>query len=249
MLDLMNFLIWAREVQLPEQFLLPVSSNLRKTVQQSHFDRSALHAQVGSLFHKNQRCGAENLVALEDLGARIREEFGVETEDAVLAGDGAVLAGLYHDPDAFTAANWAALLKDGTYTNGSKPRSFGAPVEDWSEKVEFGGMRWRKPKPALLISLLSAHVGDPAAPPTPFMWPHLGLALLVWKDRVTVGEICKVGEKLGRPEEVARGLLVAAQIFTELVEWLEGEKLGIPAWERKFAMPLAARRLMIGERA
>ena len=247
-LRLINSLIWAREAHVPEPFLLPFSCSLRKAIEGTRFDQSALPSAVGSLFMRNRRCSVDNLAALEDFGVRIREEFGCTTEDAVLAGDGAALAGLYQDPGAFQAADWTALLRDGTCANGGRPRMLRPPAKEWSEKIQFCKACWRKPKPALLITLFAAHIGDPTTSPIPPMWPHLGLALLAWKDRIGVKEVLELGSKLVQREEVERGLAIAAHIFPELAKWAEPEKLGIPAWERKFAVPLAARRLKLGER-
>ena len=247
-LRLINSLIRAREANVPEQFLLPFSFGLRKAIAATRFDKSVLPQAVGSLFIKNRHCTAANLAAMEDFAARIRNEFACETENAVLAADGAALSGLYQDLGAFPGAHWTALLRDGTYANGSNRRMLGMPEDDWSEKTQFGKTFWRKPKPALLVTLLAAHVGSAAAHPTPPMWPHMGLALLAWKESVGVKEILAIGSKLDLLEDVERGLAIAAHIFPELASWVNVDELLIPGWEKKFAIPLAARRLMVGER-
>jgi len=247
-LRLINSLIWSREAHVPDRFLLPFSSSLSRIVEESRFDRSALPSAVGSLFMRNRRCGAENLAALKAFGAKILKEFGAATEDAVLTGDGAALAGLYQDPGALPAVDLEALLRDGTCANGNQPRELGPPADDWSEKIQFGSARWRKPRPALLITLFAAHVGDASNSPAPPVWPHLGLALLVWKDRVGIKEILDMGKKLKQPAEVERGLAIAAHIFPELAGWIGTQKLAIPRWERRLAIPLAARRIVAGER-
>jgi hypothetical protein len=247
-LRLMNSLIWALEAQVPEQYLLPFSSCLHRIADGAHFDAAALPSAVGSLFNKNRRCSAENLAGLARFGARIQEEFGAATEDAVLVEDGAALAGLYQDPGAFPALHWAALLRTGICANGGKPTELAPPAEEWSEQVRFGNACWRKPKPALLVALLAGQIGNPATSPMPPMWPHLGLALLVWKDRIGVKEILELGTRLTLREDVAHGLAIVAHIFPELADWVDAEKLGIPGWERKFAVPIAARRIVIGDR-
>jgi hypothetical protein len=247
-LRLVNSLISAREACIPEQFLLPFSSGLHRFIESAPFDQSALPSEVTMLFVRNQRCGIENLAALENFGSRIRREFGVVTEDSVLAGDGAALAGLYQDPGAFPASDWVALLKDGVCANGSKHKQLGPPAEEWSEKTKLGDALWRRPKPALLITLFAGQIGDPTISPTPPKWPHLGLALLIWKDRIGVDEVLKLGSALGQRNEVERGLAIAAHIFPELTRWADVKKMNIPRWESKLAVPLAARRLVFGER-
>ncbi len=109
-------------------------------------------------------------------------------------------------------------------------------------------MSWRKPKPPLLITLFSARVGDPFASPVPPVWAHLGLALLVWRDEVDKSAVVEIGKRLGQWEKVATGLAIMAHLFPELVDWVRGESSDIPNWERKLAVPLAARKLVLGNR-
>jgi hypothetical protein len=247
-LRLMNALVSAREAHVPEQYLLPFSSSLKRVLDGSRFDRAALPPIVGSLLNKNRLYGAKNLAALEQFAARIAAEFGAAPSEAVLAGEGAALIGLYSDPGAFPAGQWTALLKDGTYANGGRPFKMAPPAEGWSEEIRLGNALWRKPKPELLLTLFARHVGDPDAAPTPPMWPHLGTALMVWKDRIAVTGVLELGIRLGQKDEVERGLAIAAQIFPELEGWAEAERFSIPRWERKYAIPLAARRIIMGER-
>jgi hypothetical protein len=247
-LPLVNSLIDAREACIPEQFLLPFSSGLKRFIENTPFDRSALPSEVTSLFLRNRRCGVENLATLEKLGSRIRREFGAATEDSVLAGDGAALASLYRDPGAFPATDWVALLKNGVCANGGRPKKLRPPAEEWSEKIQFGNVQWRSPRPALLITLFAGQVGDATTSPTPPKWPHLGLALLIWKDRIGVDEVLEIGRTLGQRDEVERGLAVASHIFPELKRWTHVEKMSIPKWESRLAVPIAARRLVLGER-
>jgi hypothetical protein len=247
-LRLINSLIAAGEAQLPEQYLLPFTSGLRRIVESSRFDLAALPSAVGSLFNKNQLCGSQNLADLEGFRTRIHVEFGSATDKVVLLGDGAALAGLYQDPGAYRAAHWEAVLPDGTCANGDNPKSMRPPQEEWSEEIRFGQALWMKPKPALLIALFAGYVGDPTRSPSPPMWPHLGLAMLLWRDRVSVDQVLDVGSRLGQRDEIERGLAILAHIFPELSNWSALGTLNIPKWERKFAIPIAARRLMIGER-
>jgi hypothetical protein len=243
-----NALIRAREANVPESFLLPFSGALQKTIETTRFDKSALPSAVGSLFMSNRRWSDANLAALDRFGIYVCDQCGGKTESTVLAGDGGALSALYQDSGAFPATYWAALLRDGTYAAESRKRMLGFPEDDWSEQIQFGKTSWRKPKPALLITLLAAHLGNPTAPPTPPIWPHLGLALLAWNDRIAVQDILKFAGKLDVLEDVQRGLAISAHIFPELAEWTNLNELWIPGWEKKFAIPLAARRLMMGER-
>ncbi len=247
-LRLMNNLVTAGEALVPEPYLLPFSSSLSRLLEESHFDETSLPPAVGALLNKNRRCRAENLARLERFADRIRREFQAAAHDAVLAGDGAALASLYNDIGAFPIAEWAAVLRDGTYANGGKPKSMAPPAEEWSDLVRIGTTSWRRPKPGLLITLLARHVGDPAVSPMPPVWPHLGAALLLWKDRIPASQILKFGAQLDQLDEVERGLAIIAHIFPELNEWLNARTLSIPKWERKYAVPIAARRIMIGGR-
>jgi hypothetical protein len=82
----------------------------------------------------------------------------------------------------------------------------------------------------------------------PPVWPHLGTALLLWKDSIGAEQIHSLGTQLGQVNEVERGLAIIAHIFPELQDWVRAQKLSIPMWERKYAVPIAARRIMIGGR-
>ena len=244
-MQMLRLLSWGVAEEVPERFLMPFTACLHGVIGDARLDESVLPLSIRTLFREISRCGAANLAALDGFGAGIRTKYGAATEDAVLAGDVAALAALYQDPGAFQAAGWEALLKDGTCANGAKTRKLAPPAEDWSEEIQFGTARWRKPKPALMIAFFARDVGDPATPPNPPMWPHLGLALLVWKDRIAVTEILELAARLGRRDEVEHGLAIATHIFPELKSWAHPEKWAIPQWERKWAVPLAARRVVL----
>lgn len=244
----LNALIRGREANIPDSFLLPFSAALKKVVESGSFDKAMLPASVGALFRINAKFEAANLASLDKFASDVRSKFGGKTEDAVLAGDAAALAGLYEDMGAFGASHWAALLDDGTYAAQSRPRRIGLPQEDWSEPVKIGKNLWRRPRPPLLITLLAAHLGNPSAPPTPSIWPHLALSLLVWNDQVPVQSILEFAGALDLAEDVQRGLAITAHVFPELREWAGVDELSIPGWEKKLAIPIAARRLMMGER-
>ena len=129
-----------------------------------------------------------------------------------------------------------------------KRKELRAPQKDWSEKIQFGTVSWRKPKPPLLIALFAKQIGDPKTPPTPPVWNHLGLAILCWKHQIKLSEVVELGSKLGQKEQVARGLAIVAHIFPEIADWVQIEKLSLPKWEKKYAISLAARKLTQGIR-
>lgn len=245
---LINSLIWAGEALVPEQYLLPFSSSLSRVIDESHFDRASLPPAIGSLLKINERCRKDNSARLKRFAGRIEKEFSSSTQDAVLAGDGAALAAIYGDLGAYPVTEWAALLRDGRYANGSHPIEMAPPAEDWSDAMRFGDTNWRRPKPALLIALLARHIGDPGMSPMPPVWPHLGTALLLWREKVKMDEVAQVGANLKHRQDVERGFAIVAHIFPELQSWVDTHKLSIPRWERKYAVPIAARRIVIGGR-
>jgi hypothetical protein len=245
-LRLMHSLITAGEALVPDQYLLPFASSLTRVLEQNNYDPDMLPHAVGSLLNKNQRCRKENLETLERFADRIKREFQLASREAVLAGNVAALAGLYDDPGAFPVTECSALLSDGRYANGSRPKEMMPPAEEWSEVVPIGTTEWRRAKPAFMITLFARHIGDASASPAMPVWPHLGAALLIWKDRIGVEEILSLGKRLGQSDEVERGIAIIARIFPELEGWARPEKLSIPKWERKYAVPIAARRIMIG---
>ena len=247
-LRFINRLVWAIEASIPDEFLMPFSSSLRQAIDWNSFDESTLPPGPAFLFNKINRCSNQNLESLDSFGEKILEEYNAASQDTILAGEGAALAGLYHDPGAFPTVHWEGLMENGLCANGEKPRKYGSPLKSWSEPVQFGHSQWRKPKPALLITLLASSVGDPSSPLMPPIWTHLGLALLLYKDNLSIDEILDIGARLEQRDEVERGIAIAAHLFSELDEWVDFRRLSIPKWERKFAIPIAARRITIGER-
>ncbi len=247
-LRLVNSLVWAHESQIPEDFLLTFNSALSVVIHMSRFDPASLPPVVGALANKNKRCRTSNLIALDLFGARIENEYSVATEETVLSGNGAALSVLYNDPGAFPATEFAALLDNGTYVNGRKRKKMKPLSEEWSERIQIGNNYWRKPKPELLVALLAQHIGDPGTNPALPMWPHLGTALLLWRDKISLETVVDLGKQLTVRAEVERGLAIAAYIFPELTRWIETIKLKIPRWEKKYAIPLAAKRIVQGGR-
>ncbi len=246
-LNRINSIIEAQEAMVPECFLLPLCSCLKQVIWKSQFDSSLLPISVASLFGKNERYQNENIAALQRLGMRIKREYKVLPENTVLGDDAAVLPGLYEDMGTYPGKHWAAYLGDGTCINGDKPRPVMTFSEDWTELVRVDKALWRKPKPALLVAMLAMHVGDPSMNPAPPMWHHLGLAVLLWKDKVKAGKIVEVGDKLAQREDVERGLAIIAHILPEIGSWLNSSKLEMPKWEHKFAIPIASRRIVLGD--
>lgn len=247
-LRLVNSLVWAHESQIPEDFLLSFNSALSVVIHMSRFDPASLPPVVGALANKNKRCRTSNLIALDQFGAGIEKELSVSTDETVLSGNGAALTVLYNDPGAFPTSEFSALLDNGIYINGSKKKRLTPPDEEWSERVRIGKNYWRKPKPELLIALLAHHIGDPGTNPAMPMWPHLGTALLLWRDKTSLETVLELGDRLAIGAEVERGLAIGAYIFPELTRWIETVKLKIPRWERKYAIPLAAKRIVQGGR-
>jgi hypothetical protein len=252
-LRLINSVLLAQSACLPDSLLLPFASGLGRLLDRIRFDQTALSPGMASLLSKNRRCAVDNLKSMRTFAGRLRWQFGVSPRRAVLAGEGAALTALYHDPGAFPGTSWTALLPDGTLTDGNAPdcakvRRLEPPEMDWSEEAEIGGIIWRRPKPEFLLALLAGHVGDPTTPLDPPVWAHLGLALQVWAEAVAVTDVLEIGRRLGQPDEVERGLMVTGRIFPELGRWLAPAPQHIPGWERRFAVPLAARRLVQGNR-
>jgi len=85
-------------------------------------------------------------------------------------------------------------------------------------------------------------ISDPATPLNPPIWPHLALALLIWKESVPVAEVLELASRLGQRQEIERDLTIAVHVFPELAGRAHPEKMAVPQWERKFAVPPAAPR-------
>jgi hypothetical protein len=247
-LRMMNACLRAQWGGVTGNFLLPFGSQLQEVLKARRFDQRMLPGAIEALLEKNRLCAARNLQQLEAFGERIRSEAGLRTDQALLAGEAAALIALYRDPGAFLVGEWMALLTDGTCLNGTRPKHFQPPPLNWASPVEFGGQTWLIPAPALLVAMLAVHVGDPANSPDPPVWLHLGLAILVWKETVSARAVAELGEVLGHGDQVDRGLAIIAHLFPELLDWVGAESGRIPNWEKKLAIPLAARRIVMGVR-
>jgi hypothetical protein len=95
-----------------------------------------------------------------------------------------------------------------------------------------------------MVVRLAQRVGDPRVSPVPPVWPVLSLLLLGWRDTVSTERLMKRAVELGTEREVVRGLAIVAHLFPELRDWLGSVPSKMPPWERAFAVPLVARKLV-----
>ncbi len=98
-----------------------------------------------------------------------------------------------------------------------------------------------------LTTRLASRLGDPSIPPMPPLWPLLSLVLLGWRETISQERVFREASRLGAKEEVGRGLAIVAYLFPELEGWRAGVPLRVPRWERTFAVPFAARKLVLPE--
>jgi hypothetical protein len=99
-----------------------------------------------------------------------------------------------------------------------------------------------------LITALAGRVGNAQVGPTPAVWPILALALLEWRNTISANDIVAHAASTGQREQTQRGLLIASFLFPELQGWVAGVQMEVPLWERLFAVPLAARKLVLLEK-
>jgi serine/threonine protein phosphatase PrpC len=95
---------------------------------------------------------------------------------------------------------------------------------------------------------LARRVGDPRVSPMPPLWPVLSLLLLGWRHTLSAERLTKLAAELGAETEVVRALAIVAHLFPELRTWLGDIPSKMPSLERAFAVPLAARKLVLFER-
>jgi len=100
-----------------------------------------------------------------------------------------------------------------------------------------------------LIAILAGRIGDPKIAPMPPLWPLLALVLLEWRSSISATGVVTQAARMGLSEETERGLVIIAHLFPELQDWLAEVPLAIPLWERVLAVPLAARKLVLLEKA
>jgi hypothetical protein len=96
-----------------------------------------------------------------------------------------------------------------------------------------------------LAAALSCRIGNPRVPPTPPLWPLLGILLLGWGNAISVTRVMQQSSLAGMEYEAQRGLLIVGYLFPELKAWLARLPLKMPQWERILAVPLAARKLVL----
>src|SRR5689334_5044310 len=94
---------------------------------------------------------------------------------------------------------------------------------------------------------LARRVGDPRVSPMPPLWPVLSLLLLGWSDSLSPERLTKLASEVGAETEVVRALAIVGHLFPELRTWLGDIPSRMPSLERAFAVPLAARKLVLFE--
>ena len=77
----------------------------------------------------------------------------------------------------------------------------------------------------------------------------LALVLFEWRGSISASGVVTRASRMGVSEETQRGLVIIAHLFPELQDWLAEVPLAIPLWERVLALPLAARKLVLLEKA
>ena len=100
-----------------------------------------------------------------------------------------------------------------------------------------------------LIAILASRMGDPKVAPVPPLWPLLALVLFEWRGSISASGVVTHAASMGLSEETQRGLVIIAHLFPELQDWLAEAPLAIPLWERVLAIPIAARKLVLLEKA
>jgi hypothetical protein len=99
-----------------------------------------------------------------------------------------------------------------------------------------------------LAVTLAGRVGNPRVSPVPPLWPLLALLLLRWRDTLSAEQLLQRAAKLEAEDQVHRGLSIVAYLFPELQGWLATVPVRMPLWEKTFAVPLAARKLVLLEK-
>jgi len=100
-----------------------------------------------------------------------------------------------------------------------------------------------------IVATLAGRVGNPEIPPTPPLWPLLAVLLLGWGETTSIEGVLRHSNDLGVEAEAYRGLAMVVYLFPELRVWAADVHRKIPLWERAFALPLAARKLVQFEQA
>jgi hypothetical protein len=98
-----------------------------------------------------------------------------------------------------------------------------------------------------LAVTLAGRVGNPRISPVPPVWPVLALLLLGWRNTFSIEQVME-RSALGADQDVHRGFAIVGYLFPELENWIADMRLNIPLWERRLAVPLAARKLVLLEK-
>ena len=98
------------------------------------------------------------------------------------------------------------------------------------------------------MAILASRMRNQIAPVPP-LWPLLALLLFGWRDTISAQAVMARAADIGLTEETQRGLVIVTYLFPELQSWLAGVPLRIPLWERSLAVPFAARKLVLVEKA
>ncbi|MCP4901674.1 MAG: hypothetical protein GY906_32320 [bacterium] len=236
-LSIVHEFVCLRKCSSPDECLLPGPAELREKT------REANHRRLSYL--------REHVTASGILNGR----------PPVLLGDGATLLGLYSCMGAFPGSLWIAGIARDTL-NGEPSATLesltAAPAEirvapcgaltelldDCTQEITLDGQSWLVPTGELLIALLAARVGDPESTPLPPVWVHLALAMARFGDTIDHGLVHGITHHLGLDERAQRGFAVGHQLIPSILESPFVDSAQLPFWERKLAVPLAAKRLL-----
>ena len=237
----------ALEARVPAQLLAPIVGQ----------PRPRPGRPVAAEPAQRDRVAAANAAVLEQLVVELdgdRRPPGA----ACLLGDAALLALLYDDLGAFSlrlplagrrsADDGRGLVDLHLRQSGGAPAT--APLGVLGDAFR-GSIRWvhadytwRLPSRELLLALLVARLGDPAAPAGPTLWHHLSLAAGAWRDTLDHQRLVDFGNRLGIRAPLDRGLAILGELFPELGAPFEAARRALSIVERSIGVPLAARRLV-----
>jgi hypothetical protein len=95
-----------------------------------------------------------------------------------------------------------------------------------------------------LAVTLAGRVGNPRVSPVPPVWPVLALLLLGWRNSFSIEKVMERSAPAA-DHDVQLGFAIVGYLFPELENWIGNMRLKIPLWERRLAVPLAARKLVL----
>jgi len=76
------------------------------------------------------------------------------------------------------------------------------------------------------------------------VWPVLALLLLGWRNSFSIEKVMERSAPAA-DHDVQLGFAIVGYLFPELENWIGNMRLKIPLWERRLAVPLAARKLVL----